>query len=117
MCSLDNVSTRRSCHLTIVVGTSQELQAKNAQLLAVTRQLGSDAEREKAALRAELEGEAASRMERLAHQIAQQRSEREQQEVAVHLLPLPDVQEQWLSWCHKCANTQTCRCCLLGIVT
>jgi hypothetical protein len=30
----------------------QELQAKNAQLLAVTRQLGQDAERDKAQVRA-----------------------------------------------------------------
>jgi hypothetical protein len=30
---------------------TQELQAKNAQLLAVTRQLGQDAERDKAQVR------------------------------------------------------------------
>ena len=60
---------------------AQELVQKNAQLVAVTRQLGADAERDKAALRAELEGEAAHRTHRLAHQLAQQRSEREAQEV------------------------------------
>ena len=60
---------------------TQELQEKNAQLLAVTRQLGADAERDRAALRADLEAEAAGRAERLSAQIAQQREERLRQEV------------------------------------
>lgn len=47
----------------------------------VSRRLGSDAERDKAALRAELEGEAASSMQRLAQKIDNYRAEREQQEV------------------------------------
>lgn len=59
----------------------QDLQAKNSQLLMVSRRLGSDAERDKAALRAELEEEAASRMQRLAQKIDNHRAEREQQEV------------------------------------
>ncbi len=59
----------------------QELQEKNAQLLAVTRKLGNDAERDREALRRDLEEEFAQRAQRLAAQIAQQREERLRQEV------------------------------------
>lgn len=63
------------------MGAPQELVQKNAQLVAVARQLGGDAERDKAALRAELEADSAKQAQRLAQQIDQQRSDREQQEV------------------------------------
>ncbi len=63
------------------VFVQQELQEKNAQLLAVMRRLGEDAEADRAALRKELEAESAARAQRLATQITQQREERLRQEV------------------------------------
>ena len=63
------------------MGAPQELVQKNTQLVAVARQLGGDAERDKAALRAELEADSAKQAQRFAQQIGQQRSEREQQGV------------------------------------
>lgn len=75
-------SSQCPTHVYLHSAAQQELQEKNAQLLAVTRQLGQDAERDKAQLRSDLEAESAERATRLASQIAQQREERLRQEVS-----------------------------------